>query len=260
MTKIVFFDVDGTLVSLNARQASPSTCRAIAQLRERGILVYIATGRDIFELQGENLLSGIGYDGLLTNNGQTAYDAQGRLLFDYPIEPREVQALVDWAEQKGLSCWLATDKSNILSRITPEVYPAMASIHTKLPPVGDIHQAARERVYKIVLFLSPEEMRDAMACVPSGRCTQWFSRGFDIIAGSGGKAVAVQKVLSNLGLTAAEAMAFGDGDNDTEMLRLVGTGVAMGNAPDKVKAVADYVTDHVDEDGLARALWHFGLV
>ena len=161
---------------------------------------------------------------------------------------------------KGLSCWLATDKSNILSRITPEVYPAMASIHTKLPPVGDIHQAARERVYKIVLFLSPEEMKEAMRHVPSGRCTQWFSRGFDIIAGSGGKAVAVQKVLSNLGLTTAEAMAFGDGDNDMEMLRLVGTGVAMGNAPDKVKAAADYVTGHVDEDGLAEALRHFGLI
>lgn len=260
MTKIVFFDVDGTLVSLNARQASTSTCSAIHQLRKQGILVYIATGRDIFELMDEHLLDGVGYDGLLTNNGQTAYDAQGNLRFDYPIDPREVQALVDWAEGKGLACWLATDKSNILSRITPEVYPAMASIHTKLPPVGDIHQAARERVYKIVLFLSPEEMKEAMTHVPSGRCTQWFSQGFDIIAGSGGKAVAVQKVLRNLGLTAAEAMAFGDGDNDMEMLRLVGTGVAMGNAPDKVKAAADYVTGHVDEDGLAEALRHFGLI
>ncbi len=259
MIKIVFFDVDGTLVSLNARQASPATCQAIARLREQGILVYIATGRDNFELQGEKLLEGVGYDGLLTNNGQTAYDAQGRLRFDYPIDPQEVSALVDWVEQRGLSCWMATDKSNILNRITPAVYPAMASIHTKLPPLGDIRKAAQERVYKIVLFLSPEEMKEAMTCVPSGRCTQWFSQGFDIIAGSGGKAVAVLKILDDLGLTPDEAMAFGDGDNDMEMLRLVGTGVAMGNASEKVKAAADYVTDHVDEEGLAKALRHFGL-
>lgn len=259
MTKIVFFDVDGTLVSLNARQASPATCQAIARLRERGIQVYIATGRDMAELREEGLLEGIGYDGLLTNNGQTVYDAQGSLLFDYPLDPAEVRTLVDWVERRGLACWMATDKSNFLNRVTPAVYPAMASIHTKLPPLGDIHEAARERVYKIVLFLPPEEMAEAMTCVPGGRCTQWFDQGFDIIAASGGKAAAVGRVLSNLGMTTEDAMAFGDGDNDMEMLQLVGIGVAMGNASEKVKAAADYVTDHVDRDGLAKALRHFGL-
>ena len=55
-------------------------------------------------------------------------------------------------------------------------------------------------------------------------------------------------------------MAFGDGENDIEMLRFVGVGVAMGNGGDAVKAAADYVTDAVDEDGIAKALRHFGLI
>lgn len=260
MTKIVFFDIDGTLVSLKARTASAATRRALSQLRRRGILVYIATGRDRVEIDGENLLEGIAYDGLLTNNGQTAYDIHGRLLFDYPIDPAEVLALVDFVEARGLSCWLTTDKSNILNRITPVVYPAMESIHTKLPPPGDIRRAARERVYKIVLFLTRQEMEEVMAFMPNSRCTQWFDHGFDIIAGSGGKAVAVEKILADLGLTPAEAMAFGDGDNDMDMLRLAGIGVAMGNASEKVKAAADYVTEDVDEEGLSKALRHFGLI
>ena len=55
-------------------------------------------------------------------------------------------------------------------------------------------------------------------------------------------------------------MAFGDGENDKEMLEYAGIGVAMGNAKDSVKAVADYVTDSVDDNGIENALRHFGLI
>ena len=55
-------------------------------------------------------------------------------------------------------------------------------------------------------------------------------------------------------------MAFGDGGNDMAMLRFAGIGVAMGNANDEVKAVADYVTDGVDHDGVMNALRHFGIL
>ena len=62
------------------------------------------------------------------------------------------------------------------------------------------------------------------------------------------------------GIDREETMAFGDGENDMEMLRYVGIGVAMGNASDAVKAAADYVTDTVDDDGIEKALRHFGLI
>ena len=55
-------------------------------------------------------------------------------------------------------------------------------------------------------------------------------------------------------------MAFGDGENDISMLEFAGIGVAMGNAGDEVKAIADYVTDSVDDDGIEKALVHFGLI
>ena len=58
----------------------------------------------------------------------------------------------------------------------------------------------------------------------------------------------------------SEIMAFGDGENDMDMLRFAGIGVAMGNASDMVKAAADYVTDTVDENGIEDALRHFGLI
>ena len=58
----------------------------------------------------------------------------------------------------------------------------------------------------------------------------------------------------------SEIMAFGDGENDIDMLQFAGVGVAMGNADEKVKAMADYVTDTVENDGIEKALRHFGLI
>ena len=63
----------------------------------------------------------------------------------------------------------------------------------------------------------------------------------------------------HFGIDVADTMAIGDGGNDIPMLRHAGIGIAMGNANDAVKAEADYVTDTVDQDGIAKALQHFGL-
>ena len=64
----------------------------------------------------------------------------------------------------------------------------------------------------------------------------------------------------HFGIDVTDTMAIGDGGNDIPMLRHAGIGVAMGNANETVKAEADYVTDTVDQDGIAKALQHFGLV
>ena len=60
--------------------------------------------------------------------------------------------------------------------------------------------------------------------------------------------------------TKEEIMAFGDAENDIDMLEYAGIGIAMGNGDDGVKAVADFVTRDIDEDGIAYALKHFGLI
>ena len=90
--------------------------------------------------------------------------------------------------------------------------------------------------------------------------TSWNDTGIDIIPKDGGKSAGIRQYLDLLGIDRSESMAFGDGENDIDMLEFVGVGVAMGNADDAVKAAADYVTDTVDNDGIAKALQHFGLI
>ena len=74
------------------------------------------------------------------------------------------------------------------------------------------------------------------------------------------KGTALQTIENRIGVRYEETMAFGDGGNDISMLRHAGIGVAMGNAKDDVKVIADYVTASVDDNGIADALKHFGIL
>ena len=80
---------------------------------------------------------------------------------------------------------------------------------------------------------------------------------FDVIPAIGGKAAGIQYILQHFGISQNEIMAFGDGNNDIDMLRYANVGVAMGNAGSEVKRQADYVTADVDNDGIWRALKHY---
>ena len=82
----------------------------------------------------------------------------------------------------------------------------------------------------------------------------------DIISKNGGKVTGIRKMLEIHGISGEEMVAFGDGENDIEMLSFAGVGVAMGNAEEPVKAVADFVTADIDDDGIEKALKHYNLI
>ena len=81
-----------------------------------------------------------------------------------------------------------------------------------------------------------------------------FNLNIELVNGLWGKAGGLQKLAEHLGLSAENIMAIGDSNNDLDMLRWAGTSVVMGNAPDRVKELADYVTAENDQDGVAKAL------
>ena len=84
----------------------------------------------------------------------------------------------------------------------------------------------------------------------NAKLAAWWDRAADIIPADGGKGTAVREILRYYGLTEEEAAAFGDGNNDIEMLRAVGTGIAMGNASEDLKAAADEVCGTAADDGV----------
>ncbi len=82
----------------------------------------------------------------------------------------------------------------------------------------------------------------------------------DLLPAGGGKAEGIRRLLAKEEILPGEIIAFGDGENDISMLEMAGIGVAMGNAPEKVRISADYVTSDVDHDGIGKALRRFGLL
>lgn len=99
-----------------------------------------------------------------------------------------------------------------------------------------------------------------MQFLPGCESTRWSPLFTDVVPKGSNKSIGIDKLLESYGITIQETMAFGDGGNDVEMLKHAGTGVAMGNAADEVKQIADYVTDGVDDDGIYNALKHFGVI
>lgn len=259
MIKAAFFDIDGTLVSLRTKAFPSSAQEAIRRLRARGILCFVATGRSKFEIAQEHLLEDVAFDGYLTNNGQDAYGADGALLYGKALHPDDAAAVYRWVKETGCACWMVSASHSRINLVNERVSTAMEAIHTRLPEIGDLTPMLQAPVYKIVLFLPREEMSAPLALAPHSRMTQWFRLGHDLISKDGGKRAAMLGILQRYGLTAENAIAFGDSENDIEMLQAAKIGVAMGNATPECIAAADYVTADCDEDGLVRALSHFGL-
>lgn len=258
--KAVFFDIDGTLVSLKTGKMASSTPNAIRQLRERGILCFVATGRSRPEIDDMDMLEGVGFDGILSNNGQYCYCGD-TVFYDAPIDPTDVAAVVQQAQEMGYSIWLTEADRIYINLENDRTREAMRFIHTPIPPVEDIRRATEHPIYKIVPFLTPEELHKyPLQVTQNCKTASWFPLGGDIMPKVGGKAAAICEVMRRYGIAQTEIMAFGDGENDIEMLNLAHVGVAMGNAAQSVKQIADYVTSDCEDDGIYHALLHYGLI
>ena len=115
-------------------------------------------------------------------------------------------------------------------------------------------------VYQIMLGSRKEEYPLLMKDVKNAKITAWWDRAVDIIPSDAGKGVGVEKILEYYHLDRSQALAFGDGCNDIEMLQTVGLGVAMGNASEEVKKAADTVCGNVAEDGIYYFCVSHGLI
>ena len=118
----------------------------------------------------------------------------------------------------------------------------------------------KQRILQLTPFFSEEYERELMARIPGCIAGRWHPAFTDVTARGADKGEGIMAMAIHMGLDPRYTMAFGDGGNDSSMIRKAGIGVAMGNALDSLKQEADYITTSVDEDGILNALQHFNLI
>lgn len=260
MIKAAFFDVDGTLVSFENHRIPVSTVDVLRRMRDRGILLFLATGRALNGIPPvvQELLDAVPFAGLLTFNGQVCCDAEGAIYRDVPLDTHDVHAIVEQAFE-GMYDILIMQRSRIfVSSHSERVLEVEREIGTTYEE-ADLVTAFDEPTYQICVYVDPGEEGVFMDRCRNVAHTRWCDSFCDIIPATGGKPAGIKATLERFGLTPAECIAFGDGGNDVPMFGCVGTSVALGNAGAEVKAAATYVTDAVDDDGILHACEHLGL-
>ena len=257
MIKAVFFDVDGTLLSHTSNSVPESTRDSLADLRKKGIKTYLCTGRHAIEL---DLLpvADIPFDGYITLNGHLCLDENRRMLFGLPFPKDTTNALISIFREHWLPLVLVEESGLTHTFINDTVIQAKK---TNTTPVPDAAPYDDQPIFQAATFVTREEDERIRSILPQCcHAARWNDFGVDLIVNGGGKVAGISYILEKEEILPEECIAFGDAENDIDMLEFCGIGVAMGNSQDKVKSIADYVTTDIDLNGIRNALQYYGIL
>lgn len=262
--KLIALDLDGTLLN-SQHQITDRARKAINAAQALGIRVLLATGKTFYSAR--QLVSEL----KLTTpsvfvQGTLIYNPDGTIRHQVTLPPDVMRRVIPFAESRG-ACVSAYSGETILLR-QPDPRADLTRYHEPAPTVVGSLINAMNRYPINKLIISTDEPRQTKALLWQAQQMLGTSvaltmsavqNQFEILPRDVSKGRAVVSVARELGIDLNHVMAIGDAENDRDMLELVGMGIAMGNAPESLKAVARHVTATNDEDGVAEALEKFVL-
>ncbi|WP_366247642.1 Cof-type HAD-IIB family hydrolase [Terribacillus aidingensis] len=236
--KLIALDMDGTM--LNPREeVSDANRQAIQRAQEEGVHVILSTGRGIRTCKP--YADDLGLKSfLVTVNGSEIWTAEGELLERVLIEDDLIKKMKRLADEYDTHYWAVSTEHVFRGN-----FPANMEEYDWLKFGFDTFDDAKREA--IVKALSDKNELELSNSSPTN---------IEVNAVGINKAEAVQKVCDRLGIKMEQVIAMGDSLNDIKMIEAVGCGVAMGNAQDAVKEVANYQTDTNEADGVAKAIHH----
>lgn len=261
MIKAIFFDIDGTLVSFQTHKMPDSTRQALKALKEKGIKLFVATGRSPNFFAKVKEILDFEFDGYIMLNGQYC-QVNEQVIHEAYLPIEAMKTLLPYLEENKISCMFVEADYEYMNYISSRAEEYHRQLGSTIPmiPVDDIGRVYENKTYQLCAYIPETEEAEFFAHMSDCKSVRWNPAFADVIPANGGKPVGLQKVLEHFGLSGEECMAFGDGGNDISMLQFAKVGVAMGNAAENVKQVADYVTKDVDCDGIRVALLHYELL
>ena len=263
-----FCDIDGTLLPFG-KEVPRSAVDAIERARGDGHRFFLSTGRSPAEVDPR--LKVIEFDGGVYSNGAIV-TYHGDTILDKRMSDEDIDYLLGYAEKNGFLVMIQTDDGTYMSEETKEFfYSSMEAVSghpIEVPNLitNDSLSFPRSEVRKF-LFLSPfhkldvsrKELSDRYQVIdnavgiPQTDMVEVCMKGLN-------KGTGVITLIQSIGEDIESTVGIGDGSNDKEMISAAGLGIAMGNATDDVKKMADWVTTDVNDDGLKNAIVHAMMV
>lgn len=256
----LFFDIDGTLVSFNTHEIPASTLFALTQAKANGHKVFISTGRPPLIITNLGAIDHL-IDGYVTINGALCFVGDD-IVRCRDIPKEDVQALVLDAQQKNYGLIVVGEKDIAVLDPQGEVDRVFrGEIAVKNLDQGkSLDVVLKQRILQLTPFFPETYEHEMLRHMPGCTSGRWHPSFTDITAKGADKGEGIKIMAGHFGLDMRNTIAFGDGGNDTSMIRVAGIGVAMGNALDSLKQAADYTTTSVDDNGILNALRHFGII
>ena len=252
-------DLDGTLLDSH-KQVSEETRKVLRELKNRGILFGIASGRPVES--GQILVHDWGLENdisfLIGMNGGALYDMRTKAKHKYyPLSGDKILEIMEHFKDMDVifQCMLGNDR--FVSKST-EKTRAHAKLFCEHEHEVDLQEFLPGReIDKLILFLDPELMpavrqRATTFSDPAYTSMQTADNLYEYMDPRINKGFGIEKACKHYGITPDHVVAFGDAENDEAMIETVGLGVAMANASDELKKIADVVLKETnDQDGLA---------
>ena len=247
MIKAIFFDIDGTLVPFGWDHMPESTMESLKRMKEKGIKLFVATGRPINTTGHVQKM--FDFDGYVTANGQYCVNQHG-IIHEQYIPKESLLTLIPYLNEHKIPVVFASLERSYINEFNHKEYDVGW-------PTVDLYDIVDEKIVQIMAYIPESQDDEFLSHLPGCKTARWTPDFADVIPSTGGKEMGIQHVIDYYGISLDETMCFGDGGNDITMLKYVPKSVAMGNANEKVKASASYVTKDVTEDGIYAALQYF---
>jgi len=241
--RLIALDVDGTLLD-DKHRISDDNRDTIRRVAAQGVKVVLCTGRGAMSAQP--VMEELGLEGvMITHNGASIMDTHGNILYEDTFTVREVDTLIRYCRQQGVHYDLNTSAHMLLDQMPDQAKKMYEAYYATPEMVQDVLAVTRPLV-KFCMFGEPSLMDRVEREWPEGRHALRFIRSgdyfIDVIRPDVTKGKALRKLADIWSIERSDILAMGNYYNDVDMLEFAGIGVAVANAPDAVKEVADEVT------------------
>ena len=255
--KYIFLDLDGTIIDHKSNSVPKSTKETVRKLKENGHEIIISTGRppSLFY----NIDKELEIDSYIASNGRIVV-YKGQSILNQAIDKEVVKQLVKVAKEDNIDLAFESATDYVLNTHFTNLPAKFSDVfHIHHPEVKEDYHLDND-IYQMILFYNKDDYKKYENLFPTLSFHYSNEYGIDINEKGGMKDIGVRAIVEYLDIDIKDTIAVGDGFNDVSMIEYAHIGVAMGNAYEHLKEVADITTDAVDKDGIYKLFKQLNMI